>query len=362
MQRLPVFISQGQSRNPIKRELETLVAEQLSQHEQLDVIRIPNLYDLTPATQSLTTLQNITGNFVIITWLYDRSTHWILDRNNISGQVGEIELTIENDEDDDSEMELEDEDEKERVVASRDIPNRQIFSLSFPASDSAEDFVNEVLRIAELPRDESLTKWINGKPNEASLQRFLEPTNDTALQGDGTLPILGQTGVTEIEDSSSRRWYPVIDFSRCTNCMECIDFCLFGVYGVDRLDTILVEAADNCRKGCPACSRVCPENAIVFPQHKSPAIAGGAVDAGGLKIDLSLLFGAPDAQNTAARERDEQLMLAGRAPVEVTTESNTDDLGFVEISMQRRQTATPVQAPDPLDSLIDSLDSFGEMD
>lgn len=360
MQRLPVFISQGQSRNPVKRELETLVGEQLAQHQQLDVIRIPNLYDLTPETQSLTTLQDITGDFIIITWLYDRSTHWILDRNGISGQVGEIELTIETD-DEDEEMELEDEEdeeEKERVATTRDIPNRQIFSLSFPASDTPEDFINEVLRIAELPRDNSLTQWIQGDPNEASLQRFLEPTNDTALQGDGTLPILGQTGVTEIEDSSSRRWYPVIDYSRCTNCMECIDFCLFGVYGVDRLDTILVEAADNCRKGCPACSRVCPENAIVFPQHKSPAIAGGAVDAGGLKIDLSLLFGAPDAQNTASRERDEQLMLAGRAPAEVTADSTTDDLEFVEISMQRRQTATPTQAHDPLDVLIDSLDEF----
>jgi len=357
MQRLPVFISQGQSRNPIKRELETLVSEQLAQHQQLDVIRIPNLYDLTPANQSLTTLQDISGDFVIITWLYDRSTHWILNRNKISGQVGEIELIIETD-DEDAEMELEDEDEKERVVASLDIPNRKIFSLSFLASNTPEDFVKEVLRIAELPRDESLTQWIKGKPNEASLQRFMEPTNDTALQGDGTLPILGQSGVTQIEDSSSRRWYPVIDYSRCTNCMECIDFCLFGVYGVDRLDTILVEGADNCRKGCPACSRVCPENAIVFPQHKSPAIAGGAVDAGGLKIDLSLLFGAPDAQDTAARERDEQLMLAGRAPVEIT---NDDDLEFVEISMQRRQTATPGQAHDPLDSLIDSLESFDEM-
>ena len=39
-------------------------------------------------------------------------------------------------------------------------------------------------------------------------------------------------------------------------------------------ETILVEQPDNCRKGCPACSRVCPENAIIFPQHKTPAIAG----------------------------------------------------------------------------------------
>ena len=80
--------------------------------------------------------------------------------------------------------------------------------------------------------------------------------------------------VQRIDEDAARRWYPVIDYSRCTNCMECIDFCLFGVYGVDRVETILVEQPDNCRKGCPACSRVCPENAIIFPQHKTPAIAG----------------------------------------------------------------------------------------
>ena len=80
--------------------------------------------------------------------------------------------------------------------------------------------------------------------------------------------------VIRVEEETGRRWYPVIDYSRCTNCMECIDFCLFGVYGVDNIETILVEQPDNCRKGCPACSRVCPENAIMFPQHKTPAIAG----------------------------------------------------------------------------------------
>ena len=75
----------------------------------------------------------------------------------------------------------------------------------------------------------------------------------------------------------------MIDYTRCTNCMECLDFCLFGVYGVDKLDTILIEQPDNCRKGCPACSRVCPENAIIFPQHKTPAIAGSDERAGVLE-------------------------------------------------------------------------------
>ena len=109
--------------------------------------------------------------------------------------------------------------------------------------------------------------------------------------------------------------YAVSIGSRCTNCMECVDFCLFGVYGVDQAEQILVEQPDNCRKGCPACSRVCPENAIIFPQHKSPAIAGGAFGEAGLKIDLSKLFGAPSSVDVAAKERDEQLVLAGRTPV-----------------------------------------------
>ncbi len=124
--------------------------------------------------------------------------------------------------------------------------------------------------------------------------------------------------------------------------MECIDFCLFGVYGVDAMERILVEQPDNCRKGCPACSRVCPENAIIFPQHKSPAIAGGAVGEAGLKIDLSQLFGAPTAQEIAARERDEQLMLAGRQPVG---------------SSQKERDAAAAERNE-LDEMLDELDAM----
>ncbi|MEX2186181.1 MAG: ferredoxin family protein, partial [Pirellulales bacterium] len=136
---------------------------------------------------------------------------------------------------------------------------------------------------------------------------------------------------------------------RCTNCMECIDFCLFGVYGVDKVETILVEQPDNCRKGCPACSRVCPENAIIFPQHKTPAIAGSAEMAGGLKIDLSLLFGGgagQDALTTAVSERDEQLLLVGR-----------DAVG-TGVGIPKRQQGKPQEPKDDLDSLIDALDDF----
>src|SRR5205085_9868640 len=100
---------------------------------------------------------------------------------------------------------------------------------------------------------------------------------------------------------------------RCTNCMECIDFCLFGVYGVDTSDRILVENQDNCKRGCPACSRVCPEHAIMFPDYKTPAIAGAPVGAiSGLKIDLTKLFGGGDAIAIAAQERERGLRAGGR--------------------------------------------------
>jgi NAD-dependent dihydropyrimidine dehydrogenase PreA subunit len=128
--------------------------------------------------------------------------------------------------------------------------------------------------------------------------------------------------------------------------MECIDFCLFGVYGIDQSETILVEQPDNCRKGCPACSRVCPENAIIFPQHKTPVIAGAPGGEAGLKIDLSQLFGAPDAQDVAARERDEQLLLAGRKPVGVSE------------TIPKRQADKEDKPKDELDDLIDELDDL----
>ena len=70
-------------------------------------------------------------------------------------------------------------------------------------------------------------------------------------------------------------WFPVIDYDRCTNCMQCLSFCLFDVYGVNDKQQIRVQNQDNCKTDCPACSRVCPEVAILFPKYKSGPINGG---------------------------------------------------------------------------------------
>lgn len=91
-------------------------------------------------------------------------------------------------------------------------------------------------------------------------------------------------------------WFPVIDYDRCTNCMQCLSFCLFDVYGVDEDNQIQVQNNDNCKTNCPACSRVCPEVAIMFPKYSSGPINGAEVaqddiDREKMKVDITALLG-----------------------------------------------------------------------
>ncbi len=99
-----------------------------------------------------------------------------------------------------------------------------------------------------------------------------------------------------VKQGDWKPWFPVIDYDRCTNCMQCLSFCLFGVYGVDQQQHIQVQNNDNCKTNCPACSRVCPEAAIMFPKYKAGPINGEEVNPGDLqrekmKIDVSALLG-----------------------------------------------------------------------
>tara|TARA_R110002049_G_scaffold185580_3_gene353839 strand:+ start:81862 stop:82911 length:1050 start_codon:yes stop_codon:yes gene_type:complete len=336
-----VVVSRGQSRNPQKRALEQAIVDAATELDGVDVLVVPHLYDLPRSSESYERLGAIEGDMIVASWIYSRAAHWVLDRNGIQGQVGEVLLSDTDDEQDESpsnesDSEPSDLDGAEPVDRVTDLyprPSRNVYCLDLKLSESADAFIEEIRRIVD------------------------EPAVDDQLR---SLPVVDKTSVgksilggelVQVDEQASRRWYPVIDFSRCTNCMECVDFCLFGVYGVDGTENILVEQPDNCRKGCPACSRVCPENAIIFPQHKAPAIAGAQIEGDeGFKIDLSQLFGAPatsdDPIATAARERDEQLLLAGRDAVGI------DD------SLRKRQADRQSKPKDSLDCLIDSLDEF----
>jgi len=82
-----------------------------------------------------------------------------------------------------------------------------------------------------------------------------------------------QGTITRLDRTFVKRWYPVIDYSRCVNCGQCLQFCLFGVYALQD-ERVSVMNPDNCKPGCPACSRVCPRGAIMFPLYDDEAIAG----------------------------------------------------------------------------------------
>jgi NAD-dependent dihydropyrimidine dehydrogenase PreA subunit len=368
--RLTAVISQGQSANPAKRKLEEDLVAALLMERGIEVTVVPNLYDLAPDGTGMLCLQGIAGDMVLCSWLYPRAAHWILERNGIHGQVGTTLLKSESDDEDESEKsgssgneaDGESDGNGKSHVGLRHSSNRTIYCLDLRIHSTAEPYLEEIRRIQRESSVQtvSLLGWINGQPKPEQLDRYLsehgsgftvqvsetqgaDDTNETSANG------AGKGTVHRVDELPQRRWYPVIDYTRCTNCMECLDFCLFGVYGVDKLDTILIEQPDNCRKGCPACSRVCPENAIIFPQHKTPAIAGSDDRAGSLKIDLSKLFGGgdgADAVTVAVAERDEQLMLVGRQAVGAA------------VGLAKRQTANRDEPKDDLDRLMDQLDDL----
>ena len=136
-------------------------------------------------------------------------------------------------------------------------------------------------------------------------------------------------------------WFPVIDYDRCTNCMQCLSFCLFGVYGVDAERRLQVQNQDNCKTNCPACSRVCPEAAILFPKYKAGPINGDIVSDADLqrekmKIDISALLGgdvysllrerSDKAKSRFSKERDSDKALAERQKCLVKLSSLAADI------------------------------------
>jgi len=177
------------------------------------------------------------------------------------------------------------------------------------------------------------------------LGKFAGGSAPAAEDGDGAVKVrmhditnrdvAGVTALVEEERAASgaaqhgtwKPWFPVIDYDRCTNCMQCLSFCLFGVYGVDGDSHIQVQNNDNCKTNCPACSRVCPEAAIMFPKYKAGPINGDVVSATDLnrekmKIDISALLGGDvyamlrertlKAQSRFSKERDSAKALTER--------------------------------------------------
>ena len=111
-------------------------------------------------------------------------------------------------------------------------------------------------------------------PSKESLM-LLSVTFSIVTSGTPEIAQPARRAVEDLSSAAAPRWYPVIDRSLCSRCKQCLDFCLFGVYGLGESGAPQVENPDECKPGCPACARVCPRGAIMFPHYDAePAIAG----------------------------------------------------------------------------------------
>ena len=151
-------------------------------------------------------------------------------------------------------------------------------------------------------------------------------------------------------------WFPVIDYDRCTNCMQCLSFCLFGVYDVDDEQHIDVAHPERCKTNCPACSRVCPEVAILFPKYRHGPINGDVVQADDverekMKVDVSSLLGgdiysllrqrSDRAKSRFSRERDDERALKER---QRCLKKLKDQLDIPDDVLQQLPSAEQIQA------------------
>ncbi|UCE60705.1 MAG: ferredoxin family protein [Phycisphaerales bacterium] len=195
-----------------------------------------------------------------------------------------------------------------RIVACHPRAVRWLFHAgNAPLSDQGV----EVLNMRSQAASEILSKLLRDAGGDADVDG-----NDSALSRAECAPVQQERKERSDDRSNTGEWtpwFPVIDYDRCTNCKQCLSFCLFGVFGMDEEDRILVKNPINCKTDCPACSRVCPNVAIMFPKYDRAPINGDVVNEedGGrdvVKVDVSGLMisgvsSSLKARNEKARKR-----------------------------------------------------------
>jgi NAD-dependent dihydropyrimidine dehydrogenase PreA subunit len=313
--KLTIIISEDRNDHSSQKSLQQALLAGLSTGVDVEVSVLPHLYDLVPDGPAMQYLQSIEGHMIVLAWLYPRAIYWLLDANRIRGRMGATSYF--------PEEELAPPPTGSKGT-SETVPDRSIWCIDLRGHAEPESLLAEIERIA---------------------QGALGRLTSVAIATGGAEP--ADNGHTRIEESIRPRWYPVVDYKRCGQCMECLNFCLFGVFAVDETGTLWVEQPDACRDGCPACSRVCPMGAIMFPTHDNPAIAGNPkASADSFRLELVPFFGTTDANAMAATER--QRALAKQSP-----------------SAKQPTTGQPSSGPtDPkqpstkrdLDRLVDELD------
>jgi Pyruvate/2-oxoacid:ferredoxin oxidoreductase delta subunit len=271
--KLTLVICRDRTDHSLQQRLETGLLEALADNPRLEVAVLAHLYDLAPDGAGMEYLRSLEGDLIVLSWLYPRAAYWILDANQVRGRMGATSFF--------SQEELPPAPAAEDAAA-----DRTIWCIDLRGQQDPGRLLREIDRIA----NESL-----GAAVAVSAPAPATPTPRHLVHAG--------------ESAHKARWYPVVDRQKCVNCMECLNFCLFGVFGLDESGVLWVEQADACRDGCPACSRICPAGAIMFPEHSSRSIAGDQPAGGARQLDVVPTLGDRAARAVADLERQRAVTL-----------------------------------------------------
>lgn len=137
----------------------------------------------------------------------------------------------------------------------------------------------------------------------------------------------GGAGIEHVSDDGWVPWFPVIDRDRCVNCKQCLNFCLFGVYRLSDDGNVEVAKPANCKTNCPACGRVCPEAAIIFPKYGQSPINGDEVNEDTLKAknaDLNSMLDGEDIHSLLRRRSEKKKRFSADKPQPVSMMDKLD--------------------------------------
>lgn len=216
MNTLLFFRSRTETTPQKTRDWEESVLDFLQRRFPGTVYVLPHIYDLIDGPE-IEFLRSLKESAIVFSWISDRAAFWLLKKWNIQTEIQCFDLTS-----------LRSEEENSQSMESRSM--EPLLELGFFAQENLQENLNVQKRQIV---------------NEARSEN----------------PLL-------------RRWYPIIDYQACVGCLECVNYCLFGVYTIGEQDKPNVELPDQCRDGCPACSRVCPGGAIMFAEYDDPIISG----------------------------------------------------------------------------------------
>ncbi len=184
--------------------------------------------------------------------------------------------------------------------------------------------VDEVLIVACFPRAVRLLLencGIDHPSLKFDFLNFRELNNDQIFTGINSFFDGNAEKVKFSEFQSNTEWpswFPLIDYSRCNSCGQCADFCLFGVY--EKLDNkVVVVNPRGCKNNCPACGRICPQTAIVFPKYEHAGAIAGAESIDEIaeqkrqQLDIDTILGSNIYQALELRKAKRQSIIRSTA-------------------------------------------------